>query len=387
MEKIGEAGVTVIFHTNVEMPVLVGDMLVSTLGSTRYSDLRLPSQPNGIVVPDGFVPNQVPYSLRRKTFVVNDRLAVGVAGSLEYISPFLQALSSQFREVTGFSRAEITAFLRDCAAGSEGQAMMREIGAILLVEADDWRGSLAGGNVARREAVSDRFGKVIAIGSGAGRILDEIGKLDGYRMGAAQPPDDGTEFPEFRTLFTNLMLLANVYWQEFISPERVFDAWGGAYDLIYQDSTGVFKHLDDYTMVLRRWDAAHPDQGIQLRNIFKYERRQDFSYVMMPGSDELEFFGAKDITADGPWRMEIRGDELSLNSRLHISIIEVGKNNMIFPPLIQVDGLDPSGSGRQTVFTDFDSDGHLRVLFHAEHDDWLEDEVRAYYSRIIPRLP
>ena len=39
------------------------------------------------------------------------------------------------------------------------------------------------GNVARREAVSDRFGKVIAIGSGAGRILDEIGKLDGYRMG------------------------------------------------------------------------------------------------------------------------------------------------------------------------------------------------------------
>ena len=62
---------TVIFHTNVEMPVLAGDMLVSTHGPQQHSDLRLPSQPNGIVIPDGFIPTQVPYSLRRKTFVVN----------------------------------------------------------------------------------------------------------------------------------------------------------------------------------------------------------------------------------------------------------------------------------------------------------------------------
>ena len=99
-------------------------------------------------------------------------------------------------------------------------------------------------------------------------------------------------------------------------------------------------------------DAARPDNGIQLANIFKYERRQDFSYIMMPGRDELQFFGSRDITAaDGPWRMEIRGDELSMNSQLHISIIAVHKDNRAMRPLTQIDGLDPDGSARQTVST------------------------------------
>ena len=373
---------TVIFHTNVEMPVLAGDMLISTLGHQRHSDLKLPSQPNGIVSPEGFVPNQVPYSLRRKTFVVNERLAVGAAGSVVHIRRFLSALSSRFREAAGLSAAEVTAFLREYAASAEGRTVMSEIGAILLVEADDWRGSLVGGGTARHETMSDRFGKVIAIGSGAGRILEEVGQLDRYSMGVNQPPAGRARFPEFSTLTSNLMLLANVYWQEFATPERVFDAWGGAYDLIYQDSTGAFRHLDAYTMVLRTWDAARPDNGIQLANIFKYERRQDFSYIMMPGRDELQFFGSRDITAaDGPWRMEIRGDELSMNSQLHISIIAVHKDNRYMRPLIQIDGLDPDGSARQTVFTDFDDEGRLRVLFHAEHDDWLESQAREYYSR------
>lgn len=373
---------TVIFHTNVEMPVLAGDMLVSTLGHQRHSDLRLPSQPNGIVSPEGFVPNQVPYSLRRKTFVVNARLVVGAAGSVVHIRRFLSALLNRFGEETDLSAAEVRAFLEEYAAGSDGRRVMSEIGAILLVEADDWRGSLVGGGVTRHETMSERFGRVIAIGSGAGRILEEVEKADRYSMGLRQPPDGRSTFPEFRTLMSNLMLLANVYWQEFIAPERVFDAWGGAYDLIYQDASGVFRHLDAYTMVLRTWDAAHPDDGIQLANIFKYERRQDFSYIMMPGRDTLQFFGSRDITAtDEPWRIEIRGDELNMNSQLNISIIAVHKDNRYLFPIVQIDGLDPHGSGKQTIFADFDDEGRLRVLFNSEHDDWLESQAREYYSR------
>ncbi|WP_423918879.1 hypothetical protein [Candidatus Poriferisodalis sp.] len=379
---------TVIFHTNVEMPVLAGDMLVSTLGPQRHSQLRLPSQPNGIVTPDGFVPSQYPYSLRRKTFVIGDRLAVGAAGAVEHIRLFLHALTSRFRDLTGFMRGEITQFLRDYAGEPAGRAVMREIGVILLVEADDWRGSLTGGAVARREAMSERFGKVISIGSGAERILEEIGQLDAYRVGATQTPEGRADYPEFHTLMANLMLLANVYWQEFAAPQRVFDAWGGAYDLIYRDSAGAFRHLDDYTMVLRMWDAEHPDQGMQLANLFKYERRKDFSYVVMPTRDRLEFFGARDITADDrPWRTEIHAEDLSMNSQIHVSIIAVHKGNMFMRPLIQIDGLDPSGSGRQTVFTDFDDEGHLRILFHAEHDKWLEEQVKEYYGQNAHRIP
>lgn len=101
---------TVIFHTNVKMPVLVGDMLISVAGHQRYSELRLPSQPNGIVNLDGFVPNQVPFSLRRKTFVVNERLAVGAAGSVVHIRRFLAALMSRFGGQTDLSVGEVTAF-------------------------------------------------------------------------------------------------------------------------------------------------------------------------------------------------------------------------------------------------------------------------------------
>ena len=357
-------------------------MLISTLGHQRHSELRLPSQPNGIVNPDGFVPNQVPYSLRRKTFVVNERLAVGAAGPVVHIRQFLVTLSSRFSEESDLSAAKVKAFLREYANGSDGRTVMSDIGAILLVEADDWRGSLVAGPLARHETMSDRFGKVIAIGSGARRILEEVGQLDRYSMGVTQPPEGRASFPEFSTLMCNLMLLANAYWQEFATPQRVLDAWGGAYDLIYQDSTGAFRHLDAYTMVLRTWNAARPDNEIQLGNIFKYERRQDFSFIMMPGHDGLQFFGSRDITAaDGPWRTEIRGDELNMNSQVHISIIAVHKDNRYMRPLIQIDGLDPNGSARQTVFTDFDDEGRLRVFFHAEHDDWLESQVREYYSR------
>ncbi len=373
---------TVIFHTNVEMPVLAGDMLVSTPGQQRHSDLRLPSQPNGIVDPVGFVPTHFPFSLRRKTFVVNDHLAVGAAGSVRHIRRFLFALSTRFSEETDLTAAEVRAFLREYAAGSDGRTVMGNVGAILLVEADDWRGSLAAGMHARQEAMSGRFGKVVAIGSGAGRILDEVGQIDLYRMGVSKPPESGDRFPEFGILSLNLMLLANLYWQEFAAPERVYDAWGGAYDLIYQDSTGAFRHLDAYTMVLRTWDAAHSDSEIQLGSIFKYERRQDFSYLMMPGRDRLLFFGSRDITAAaGPWSAEIRGDELEMNSQLHISIIAVHSGNRYLRPLVQIDGLDPDGSATQTVITEFDDEGRLRVCFHAEHDDWLEKQVREYYSR------
>ena len=70
-----------------------------------------------------------------------------------------------------------------------------------------------------------------------------------------------------------------------------------------------------------------------------------------------------------------------MNSRLHISIIAVHKDNRYLRPLIQIDGLDPDGSARQTVFADFDDEGRLRVLFHAEHDDRLESQAREYYAR------
>ena len=70
---------TVIFHTNAGTPVLAGDMLLSMEGPQIQTELRLPSQPNGIVIPSGKSLSYIPVSMRRKVFVVNEHLAVGAA--------------------------------------------------------------------------------------------------------------------------------------------------------------------------------------------------------------------------------------------------------------------------------------------------------------------
>ena len=373
---------TVIFHTNAGLPVLAGDMLLSMPGPKAATALRLPSQPNGIMVPSGVIPEYIPVRMRRKIFIVNDHLAVGAAGSVMHIQMFISDIINKFHGWRSFESAELHEFLNGYASSPRGQEIFHQIGFILLAEATDWRGYLTRGQTTGTNVVSNRFGKSIAIGSGSHSIIEQIGELDKYQYGMSQPKDSQVKFPEFQPLFQNLCLLANVYWNEFVNPSSVFQAWGGAYDLIYQDSNNVFQYLTDYTLVLRLFDADQADKGIQLMNVLKYERKSDVSYVAMLTDNGLDFFGAKDITSSAvPAILEFKADEFTMNSKYHISIILVGKGNKFARPLIQVDGLDPGAEAKQTVFTWINEDRRLCVAFHAEHDKWLEEQVMDYYSR------
>ena len=251
-----------------------------------------------------------------------------------------------------------------------------------MVEATDWRGSLTKGLSNQRNVVSHHFGRVVTIGSGSDAVIEQVGRLDNnYAYGMSQPPDGEVRFPEFRTLAHNLQLLANIYWMEFASPANIFEAWGGAYDLIYQDSSKKFNYLNDYTIFLRLLDVEQADKGVQLMNVLKYQRRPDISYIAMLNEGKLDLFGAKDITAsDAPVTVTLSRDDFTMNSKVHISIIVVGKEGSYMSPMIQIDGLDPDGQENPTVFTDFDEEGRLQVLFHAQHDDWLEEQALSLYQ-------
>ena len=167
----------------------------------------------------------------------------------------------------------------------------------------------------------------------------------------------------------NLWLLANVYWKEFASPANLFDAWGGAYDLIYQDAQKRFRHLDSYTIFIRHFNAALPDSEIELINVLKYERRPSASVIAMTGGEQLDWFAAKDITAsDAPVSLRVGGKDFTMDSTAHITILTVGVGNRYLAPIIQIDGLDPKGRATPTVFTDFDEEGRLCVAFQAKHD-------------------
>ena len=56
------------------------------------------------------------------------------------------------------------------------------------------------------------------------------------------------------------------------------------------------------------FDVSHPEKGIELMNVLKYERQYEFSFVAMLHDGRLDFFAAKDITAsDLPSEVKIAG--------------------------------------------------------------------------------
>ena len=378
---------TVIFHTNAGSPVLAGDMLISTVGSKPFTDLKLPSHPNGVVIPTNPIPGRVPIKMRRKIFIINEHLAVGAAGDVMSIQNFINDLFQAFRNKPHFASGEVKDYLNQYGSSPIGRGVFREIGFVVLVEATDWRGSLTRAQTVGTDFVSARFGKVIAIGTGSNRIIDKIQELDRYETGLTQPDGGDENFPEFRRLGPNLVLLANVYWDEFMSPDHVFQAWGGAYDLIYQDTGNVFRYLDDYTMILRLFDVEQADRGIQLMNVLKYSRLPDVSYISMVTDKGLDFFGAKDITAsEVPVTIPVRKDEFTMNSKFHISMVAVGKGNRFAPPLVQIEGIQADDQSNPTAFTWFDEQGRLCTWFNSKHDEWLEEQAMILYSKYADRL-
>ena len=262
---------TVILHTNAVRPALAGDMLISTSGPKINTVLRLPSQPKGIVVPADTFPAYVPVTMRRKVFVVNDNLAVGAAGAVLSIKAFLEDLNDRFWDRPVFHYVEISSFLTDYSSSAMGRTHLRDIGIIKLINAVDRQCHVTGGAIASMHINSSLFGKSVAFGSGATSVIQCMADIDAGRWGFTQPPDADGRFPEFQSLAQNLNLLGYVYWKEFASPTNVFEGWGGAYDLIYQNAHRKYEFLRDYTVVLRLFDGDNPDRGIQLINILKYE--------------------------------------------------------------------------------------------------------------------
>ena len=369
--------------------MLVGDMLISVPGS-KQTELRLPSQPNGISIPPDSSPSFTPEFLRRKIFIVNEHLAVGAAGPVWDAGRFISGISIEFRHRDIFAYAEVVDFLKRYASDQETKDSFEQIGILIIMEAADRRLSLTGGNARYQEIASSNFGQVVAIGSGSSTLIEHVNRLDkNYEYALSQPSDGNTQFPEFIPLMRNLFLLAHMYWNEFASPVNLFEAWGGAYDLVYQDSNRRFQYLTDYTIFLRVFDVDRPEDGLQFMNILKYERKLDFSYITMLNDGRFDSFGARDITSfsSEPLRVRLDRDSFTMNSKIHISIIGVGKGGKIRSPLVLITGIDPQEQAHHTVLTWFDDEGRLSVAAHQQYDGWLQEQAMSYYRHHAAHWP
>ena len=380
---------TVILGTNAGALVLIGDMLLSVEDPRVRSDLQLPSQPQGVVVPPRMTATHIPVAARRKTFVVNDRLAVGVAGSVPHIGLFLNELIGQFRRRVDFTLSDIHRFLERYAASSQGTEVLPEIRAIVAVVADGGSGFLLAGN--RRACSryrSKHFGEVVAVGSGRDSIVQEVRQFDDGQHGYVEPPEDD-QWPEFNALALNLCVLGHVYWKEFAASftsleSNIFSGWGGAYDCVYRDSHGVLRYLESYTVLLRLIDVDQQDRedGANPTHLLKYERRDDVSVVATTDGQDLSFFAARDITASGgPGYIAAGGADFTMNSRVHVVVTAVLKDGKFRSPLIHVDGLDPNRPATpRTMFTRIDDEGRLAILINAEFDNWLTEQILSDFE-------
>ena len=366
---------TVVFYSNATSPVLAGDMLVSMPGPTGPTDLRMPSHPKGISIPDTYAPTYIPVRLRRKIFVLNDGLAIGAAGPVAHIRAFLSDLADAFGARSAFEYSDVAGFLERYKGTDRGSKALAELSALIVFEAADRHGCLVAGRPVAAKVTSPVFGSVRTIGTGSKGIINGLKELDRAYWQPGQP----SCLPG--ALGANLVLLAGVYWQEFMNPNKVLqEAWGGAYDLIYQDAAKVFQYLDSYTIFLRQLDVEKPEAGMKPVNVLKYERRADLSLIAMFVDDRLAWFGAKDITAsDEPVSIKVGGAGFSMNSSAHLSIIAIRKGSRQVAPLVQVEVADPAGTREPRARTLIGDDGRLLFAFHAKHDEYLQEQAMEYY--------
>ena len=366
---------TVIFQTNLEVPLLCGDMLLSRPWSPgEITNLRLPSQPHGVCLQQQVIPDFIPLLMRRKLFLINKNLAIGVAGRVSNIRSFVEDVERTFSNKEEMTTDEVASYL--------AKNMSNDCHTILMFDSVD-KGlvSLRRGGV-RKD--TKRLGRVNAIGSGSRRIIEEAERLDRYQYQGSKPDPREDEFPEFVALGQNLVLLANVYWKEFTTPSNIFESWGGAYDVIYRRVNGEFRYLLDYTIFFWLYDVDQRDKGLQLINLLKYERKPDVSVISMPGDGKMHFFGAKDITApDEPTTMKTKLDSLSMNSSLHVSIFQVCQKNRHLNPIVQIDGLDPLRKSSQSVITGFDEMKRLWVGFQAAHNERMEQLIVEHSKQLL----
>lgn len=374
---------TVILGTSAGALMLIGDMLLSVEDPRAHTDLQLPSQPLGVSVPPGVAATHIPVAARRKTIIVSDHLAVGVAGSVDHVVSFLSALNGQFGQSSDFTLADLDGFLDGYAANARGAAVLSEIRAIMAVAADGGSGFLiTGTGHGYSHFNSQHFGEVVAVGSGRESIVREVRRFDQGRYGFDQPPDD--QWPEFTALARNLVVLGHLYWKEFAASfttieSNIFSGWGGAYDCVYRDRHGLFKYLESYTVLLRLLDVDQQgrETGANLTHLLKYERGDDASVVATTDGGDLSFFAARDITASGdPEYITLGGPDFTMNSRVHVVVTAVLKDGRFRSPVIYVDGLDPNQPAEpRTVFTWFDDEGRLATWFRKDFDDWITERI------------
>lgn len=216
------------------IPFLIGDILFST--PDAKPNISIPTFLDGA---DRHLPEDQKYfpsSLEQKLYVINDCIAIALAGSKLEMKKVLIDVIDYFR-----NRESTIQNLQDLYLSKLRPGYSECSYCILFKETDNNLKILRHGQW--KEVLTQTFGTVIATASGDTDFIEFVSNLE-------VPPftDSNIAYEAFRR---NVISLGQFFGREKLAAETLYSYWGGYFEIILLENN-KFKKYDNLTFLFKR---------------------------------------------------------------------------------------------------------------------------------------
>lgn len=369
---------TVVFHANCNaVPTLVADVLVSGPEPKGLKELAFPDHVEGItnIFPEGS--GFVPYGMKRKLFLINCRMAIGISGTVIYMAKFVEDLQARFATQDEFTFSEIYSYLNDYE-----KDIINNIGAIILFRIGRTSqfvvvGDRSGDALMVREF--SEFGRVLAIGSGNATVVSEIERMERYETHTfGQRIEDRV----YLALVQQLGLISQIHRIDNLSGRSLLEYWGGAFEIIYLNEQGNFQFLDNHTIVHWHMDLDDPDSSFSPMGVVKQEYRDELLVIHLYDKGQFMTFGVRDVAGNPsiPKKITLSLDDLDFNSGIISNTVLISKENRVKTIYNFCDRHTEEYPGM--VFLEVDDEHRLRVYINSERQSELLETILKNEEKI-----
>ncbi|WP_153040882.1 hypothetical protein [Pseudovibrio sp. Ad13] len=365
--------------------MLVSDMLISGLETENSSDLKLPDHISGVdkTFPKGS--GFVPLRLKRKLFIINDNLAVGLSGSFLHMRSFLDDLRERNRVHRLVTSEDMHQFIDEYVRSPHGAITLKEITALALLQERHGCNYFVLGDKAREScSTTDTkgFGNVLSIGSGQQSVLDEVARIDKYNF--IQPNTHGMKVDRFHAALAKVLaLLSQLNKLDSLTSKYLLEYWGGGYEVIYYNGK-KFQFLDDYSSVNWLFDISQNKPQFVPLSLIKYKREENYSVFFCNQNGEFHIFAGSDISESCKRTLSFDVRNVSFNSPIMNNLILVTDGCKIqnIYNFYGMRSVDQPG----IVFTEVDDKANLTILIQSGVQSELERYILKHQDHLSRAL-
>lgn len=224
-------------NTNYDVPIIIGDLLVS--GSVKTKRFILPSLGQDIIQHIDESVTTYPIRLTQKIYILKDNLCIAFAGSLVYIKRFLEDIKLFCKYHDSLTIDILKKWLEEYEHDTTS-----DISVLILLAHNDGENTTVyqavHGNW--KTASSAIYETTWAAGSGAQSYLQESVRDYGFQT-TFKPGEWGY------ALQSNIILTSSLLAKERLTLSTVSEYWGAGFEIAYFDGV-KFQKFDDMAYVI-----------------------------------------------------------------------------------------------------------------------------------------